>query len=294
LERPPGFFQGSELPRLLVLAVVMVVGWGLIWHFARKVAQPPDPALLVTEKPEPIVADRSPEFESVTDRTPVGFRDNAAYALLLERARSKSPDELAAVSRRDVLLPHLWQNPDQYRGIPIHLLGTALRVLRYPTKLSKTGWIYEASIITPDARRAPFQCVFEEAPVGLPIGADVSERVVFNGYFLKIWGYHAGDVARGAPLLVGKIGWEPRDPAGADAGNSTLRWSLMAIAVMFVVSLGRWAYQLYRLFTAPPVSPLLAAGSPVEEIDPGALNDWVQSLGPGDESTVDGDDTDLG
>ena len=287
MERPSGFFQGSELPRLLILAIIMVVGWALVWHFARRLP-PAEPELVATAKPEPIVPDQSIEFETVTDRAPVAFRDNAAYALLLERARAKSPAELAAVSRRDVNLPHLWQNPQLYRGVPIHLLGTALRVLRYPSKLSKTGWIYEASIITPDATRNPFQCVFEEAPTGLPIGPDVSERVVFNGYFLKIWKYQASDVARGAPLLVGRIGWVPRETAGTDGDNSTLRWSLIAIGLMFVVSLGRWAYQLYRLFTVPPVSPLLSAGSPPDEIDTLALDDWVHSMG----SNGDDDDPD--
>ena len=43
MERPPGFFQGSELPRLLILAIVMVVGWALVWHFARRLPQPPSP-----------------------------------------------------------------------------------------------------------------------------------------------------------------------------------------------------------------------------------------------------------
>ncbi len=204
MERPPGFFRGSELPRLLILAVVMVVGWALVWHFARKLPPPDEPELVATVKPEPIVADRSVEFETVTDRTPVEFRDNAAYALLMQRARSKTPAELAAVSRRDVQLPHLWQNPQLYRGVPIHLLGTALRVLRYPSKLSQTGWIYEASIITPDATRNPFQCVFEEAPPGLPMGTNISERVVFNGYFLKIWRYQAGDVGAVRRCLSGE------------------------------------------------------------------------------------------
>jgi hypothetical protein len=288
VERPSGFFHGSELPRLLILAVVTVAGWGLVWHFARRLPQPAEPELVATAKPEPIVPDQSIEFETVTDRTPVEFRDNAAYALLLERARAKSPSELAAVSRRDVSLPHLWQNPQLYRGVPIHLLGTALRVLRYPSKLSKTGWIYEASIITPDATRNPFQCVFEEAPAGLPIGPEVSERVVFNGYFLKIWKYKAGDVARGAPLLVGRIGWVPRETASTDGENSTLRWSLIAIAVMFVISLGRWAYQLYRLFTAPPVSPVLSPGSRTDEIDELSLEQWAHSMSSdGDEDDPD-------
>jgi hypothetical protein len=293
VERSASFFRGSELPRLLVLAVIMIAGWGLFVRFANRPPAPPEPALTAGDTPQPIVADRSVEFESVTDRTPVDFRDNAAYAMLLKRARGHSPAELAAVSRRDVLLPHLWQNPELYRGIPIHLLGTALRILRYPSKLSETGWIYEASIITPDAPRNPFVCVFEEAPKGLPIGPNVSERVVFNGYFLKIWKYQAGDVARGAPLLVGHIGWEPREPSTADGNNATLRWSLIAIGAMFVFSLARWMYQLVRVFRAPPSAPFLAAASRNDEIHPEDLEAWVHSMGPeGNDSTADPDETD--
>jgi hypothetical protein len=267
----------------------MVVGWAMVWHFAQKIPPPAEPDLVATEKPEPIVADRSIEFETVTDRTAIGFRDDAAYALLLARARDKSATELAKVSRRDILLPHLWQNPELYRGVPIHLLGTARRVLRYPCKLTPSGWIYEASIITPDATRHPFVCVFEDAPSGLPLGPNLSERVVFNGYFLKIWKYQASDVARGAPLLVGRIGWDPRETSSTGGDNSTLRWSLIAIAVMFVISLGRWAYQLYRLFTVPPVSALLSPGSPTEEVDASALDDWVQSMRSDGDSSIEDD-----
>jgi hypothetical protein len=292
VERPSAFFRGSELPRLLVLAVVMVAGWGLFLHFANRPPAPVEPALTAGDNPEPIVADHSVEFETVTDRTAVEFRDNAAYAMLLQRARGHSPAELAAVSRRDVLLPHLWQNPKLYRGVPIHLLGTALRILRYPSKLSETGWIYEASIVTPDAPTNPFVCVFEDAPKGLPIGPNVSERVVFNGYFLKIWKYQARDVARGAPLLVGRIGWEPRESSTANGNNGTLRWSLVAIGAMFVFSLARWMYQLVRAFRASPISPLLATSTPTEEINTEDLKAWVHSMGRDDDLTSDQDETD--
>ena len=104
--------------------------------------------------------------------------------------------------------------------MPIHLLGTARRVLRFESKLSKTGWLYEAWIVTPDAPKFPYTCVFEEAPEGFPLGADVSERVVFNGYFLKIMKYQAGDVARGAPCWsAGSAG----HPAAAPAGGAPRR-----------------------------------------------------------------------
>ena len=70
----------------------------------------------------------------------------------------------------------------------------------------------------------------------------MSERVVFNGYFLKIWKYEAADTARGAPLLVGRIG---------------------------------------RKFLSPSSSRSLAAApKPIdEEIDPVSLDAWVRSVG---------------
>jgi hypothetical protein len=275
VRRPSPFFQGSELSRLVILATIMVVGWVLFWNFTQRRAAMAEPPLTAEENPPPVVADKSVEFETVTDRTPISFRDNAAYSLLLGRAREKSPEGLAAVTRRDITLAHLWKNPDLYRGVPIHLLGTALRVLRYESKLSKTGWLYEAWIIAPDSTRVPYVCVFEQAPKGLPIGGNISERVVFNGYFLKLMKYQAGDVPRGAPVLVGRLGWEPSATSPADETNNTLKWSLWVIVGMFVVSLGRWGFQLHRLFTAPKLSPKLP---PTEEIDPSSLNAWAQSL----------------
>ena len=78
-------------------------------------------------------------------------------------------------------------------------MGTALRVLRYESKLSKTGWLYEAWI---DHAGRPggslTSASSRSSPKGFPIGTNVSERVVFNGYFLKIMKYEAADVARGA------------------------------------------------------------------------------------------------
>src|SRR3954451_2197063 len=201
----------------------MVVGWGLVWQFAQQQPGAVEPAPRAEARTEPVVPDRSEAFESVTDRTPMSFRDTAAYDLLLAKARGKAPAELAAESRRDIALTHLWERPELYRGVPVHLLGTAMRVIRFESKLSKTGWLYEAWVVTPDARKYPYTCVFEEPPPGFPIGTDVSERVVFNGYFLKLMKYQAGDVARGAPVLVGKLGWDPRpDPAPAAEGHRPL------------------------------------------------------------------------
>jgi len=276
----------------LILAFVMVVGWGLFWQFTHKLPEAAEPAVTVSEQPEPIVADRSVEFETVKDRAPIEFRDMAAYSLLLSRARGKTPAELAALSRRDVVLAHVWQNPELYRGVSIHLLGTAKRVIRNQAKMIENRWLYEAYVFTPEAPRVPYICVFEEAPKGFPIGADVSERVVFNGYFLKIMKYKAGDVVRGAPILVGRLGWEPHEPPSSEGTNTTLRWSLLIIGALFFVSLARWIYQLRRLFSPRGVAPLPSPKAASEEIDPSSLNAWARSMAADVESTSDQDDSD--
>jgi len=284
VERAGSFFRGSELPRLLILAGIMVGGWAFAWNYFQKRPEPAEPPILVSKKPEPVQPDRSPEFETVTDRTPMSLRDNAAYSLLLDRARGLSSDELAAKSRRDIFLAHLWETPQLYRGVAVHLLGAALRVLRYPSKLSPSGWLYEAWIITPEQTRVPYVCVFEDAPEGLPIGPNISERVVFNGYFLKVMKYSAGDVSRGAPVLIGRIGWVPGETSpGAGGGPTLLQISLAVLTVLIAISLGRWIYQLRRLHARPAAGPLLLSRSTPEEIEPSQLDAWVRSMADDDD-----------
>ena len=82
-----------------------------------------------SRRPPPVEPDRSVEFETVTDRTPLALRDMAAYAMLLKRAAATAPADLARQARRDIFFTHLWERPAHYRGVPVHLLGTARRVL---------------------------------------------------------------------------------------------------------------------------------------------------------------------
>jgi hypothetical protein len=278
VEQTSSFFRGSELPRLLVLVAVALCGWALMWYLSQERPRTPELGPMATERPEPVVADRSVEFESVTDRTPMSFRDNAAYSLLLSRARGKTAGELAALCRRDVVLAHLWQTPELYRGVGIHLEGNANRVIRYQSTQSGNGWLYEAWIFTPDAPKVPYVCVFEAAPRGLPIGPNVTERVVFNGYFLKLMRYQAGDVPRGAPVLVGRIGWLPPPPPSQWGSGSTLRWMLLALVVMFVISLFRWVLPMRRLFAMPGRPSVHSSLDRPREIDAQALNAWLADL----------------
>jgi hypothetical protein len=223
------------------------------------------------------VPDPAPEFETVTDKTVMGFRDVAAYDLLIKRARSLRPAELAARARSDITLAQIYERPAHFRGVAIHLLGAARYVHRYESKLSRTGWLHEAWIFTTDSQGYPYVCVFEEAPQGFPIGPDLSERVVFNGYFLKLMRYQAGDVPRAAPVLVGQIGWKKPTPGGHDGRSSLSTWMAALVGVAFVYALYRWLTGLKRSLSPRPVASRLL-DRPNEEIDPEALAGWVESV----------------
>ena len=198
-----GFFRGRELSRFLILLTITIVGWGAVYHYASRTTEETEPDFVSTGTPPAVKPETSPEFESVTDKTVIGFRDMAAYVKLLDRVRDSTPAALTAEARRDVFYAHLWEFPKDYRGVPVRISGAALRSLYYPSKNSKTGWIYESWIRTPDLPKNPYVCISEEFPKGFPIGQNISETVTFDGYFLKLLRYEAGDVPRAAPMVIG-------------------------------------------------------------------------------------------
>jgi hypothetical protein len=277
-----GFFKGAELSRLLILLAIVVTGWALVWKYIYFKQQPPpdpDPTPAAHRAAQARVEpDKAPEFESVTDWTPIGLRDMAAYDLLLKRARQTPAADLARQGHRNLLYTDLWERPASHRGVPIHLLGTARRVHSYESKKSPQGRIYEAWVSTSESQGNPYVCVFEDLPKGLPVGPDVSERVVFNGYFLKEMRYRAGnDVVRGAPVLIGKIGWTPATTA--PERDRSVFWMALIVGVMFVISLFRWIHGLRRSLSAGARTQRASfIGRPAEEIAPDDLAQWVESV----------------
>jgi hypothetical protein len=284
-----GFFRGSELSSLLVLLTLMFVGWALVWTYLQHEAGPPEePEPSARATPPRVEPDASPAFESVTDRTPIGLRDMAAYDLLLKRAREVSAAELARKSHGDLFFTDLWERPEHYRGVPVHLLGTARRVHSYESNLSPKGRLYEAWISTHESQGYPYVCIFEDLPEGMPVGPDLAERVVFNGYFLKEMRYLAGkEVQRAAPVLIGKIGWTPGHSAGKR--DSSVFWMALIVAILFVISLFRWIIGLRRSLARRSLASSLIR-RPTDEIAPDDLAHWVESVQEGEGQSHDQDD----
>ncbi len=284
-----GFFRGSELPRLLLLAGITVAGIVAVVASANRQVDRPEPPSM----PRPTVSmplpppDPALELEGLLDKTPMTARDNPAYLLLLDRVRLTPPAELDRQARRDVVFSQLIDNPARYRGLPIQLEGTILRVLRQDTSESKlfpNGHFYEAHLITSDSQNFPYILAFEDAPAHLPIGDDVRLHATFSGYFFKLFAYVAGDGRRFAPLLVGRIRWlenpgagtaPGQRPGGRNAGSIGL-WPWLAIGALGLYATIRWTLFFRRRFA--PISRLPRRTTIVtDRIDPDALTEWLNA-----------------
>ena len=289
--RPASLFRGGELPGLSSSSVVLA-GWPMILLFARPKAEPPRPA--AARRPPPARARQRLEFQALIDKTPIRPARERRLRGPPRAGPRDAPRELAADARRDVFYTHLWERPELYRGVPVHLEGTA-KVLPHEVNPGFTprAKLFEAWFVTPENRPFPYVVMFEDAPAGLPVGHDLNQRVTFDGYFLKLLRYQAGDADRAAPLLVGRLrrlaaDGTPAPPVprpAADAGKG--RWNLTVAAVLGALGVYvaiRLVFQVRRVMAPSARRPsLLAPDRPAEEIAPEALADWLANVPDEDE-----------
>jgi xanthosine utilization system XapX-like protein len=251
------FFRGNELRGLIVFVVVLAIGWPVILNYARPKDRVPEPPPPVDSRP--LNAETGIEFAGLIDKSPMSFRDNAAYKILLDRARTTSSAELSKAARRDVMYTNLWERPDLYRGVPIHFEGTLRKTLAHEKmnpELSVKGKLIECWFVTRESNPLPLVVMIEEPPPGLVISPDMSERVVVDAYFLKLLRYIAGDAHRAAPLLVGRLRWMNADvKTGAlpNANPAPPSWAnpVLIVGGLLVVYLGFRIYLTVMRYRKP-------------------------------------------
>ena len=139
------------------------------------------------------------------EKEPLAFRELAAYAALLKRARDSKLADLAANASRDLGIRELWDHPDDHRSDLVELRGFVRGIVSRESKLVASGKLYELWIAPPGREREVFACVAEKLPQGFQVDASDGEPVVFHGFFLKVIVYEAVDSRRGAPLLIGRF-----------------------------------------------------------------------------------------
>jgi hypothetical protein len=281
-------FRGSELSRLFVLLAILAAGWPMVLYYAtrRPASVKPLPAKPAEALPP---ADTSPEFLGIQDKSPLSARENPAYITLLERARSTPAKTLAAESLRDVLYSQIIQTPERFRGLPIHIEGTARRIVFQDVvdpRIFPKGRFYEAYVFTPDSQKFPYILVFEDAPEGFKPGKDIYEPVSFDGYFFKLMLYRAGDVPRFAPLLVGRVTTVPGAGRAAAPSTGMIRseyWPVLILVALTIYLGFRFYFQLRK--SADSRRPATYASRPSGDIDSEALGAWLSGGSTSDGTT---------
>ena len=285
MTRNKGLFRGSELPRLLMLASFMVIGWVAFLSWKSRQVERPAP-LIANLDPVPPADDRV-EFQGVQDKRALNPRENPAYKLLVDRVRETPVEQLYAESRNDLVFSQFLDHPARYRGLPVHIQGTARRIVRQSAEGSSI-WpntdYYEAFIFTGDSQGFPWWVAFEDAPSGLTLGDNIFQPVVFDGYFLKLMGYRAGDAFRFAPLLIGRIRpvAVPAAQSGEPSGWPIKPWWLLALGALLVFGLLRWWMFARTAFGRKPGWKARSSVPVTDHIEPEDLKAWLdQDAGPG-------------
>jgi hypothetical protein len=223
----------------------------------------------------------SEEFMALTDgAVEMGKEEMPAYWRLFSWTQHQSTAKLQERASKDFVFNQFIRDPDEQRGKLFRVELNVRRVLAYDAPENKAGVkkVYEIWGWTTESKAWLYCVLTPELPAGMPVGTDVYERASFTGYFLKVQGYHAAgagprDKPLAAPLLIGRISWNPSALREARAetdfdwlarqarqpGTLTF-WAIAGVALIFLGGLGYWLYT----FLTPRRGAIQAAQSDFE------------------------------
>jgi hypothetical protein len=177
-----------------------------------------------------------------------------AYRRLFKWITPQSTEELAARNPPAAVFQQLTQHSERYRGELLTLELTVRRVEEDPVvagnpagldhvyqlwgwPTSGRGWLYV--IVTP------------ELPPGFPIGPDAYQTVRVYGYFFKLQGYQPANAKPNArplvaPLIVGKLVWEPTTATVSPAEKTLSLVFLAGGSLIVLCAIGYWIVKARR------------------------------------------------
>src|SRR5262249_50924891 len=130
------------------------------------------------------------------------------------------------------------------------------RILRYDAPPNPLGLkhVYEIWGWTDESQAWPYVVVAPEIPHGMPIGSKVYEQGTVAGYFFKLQGYYAAgagpnDKPLSAPLILGRVDWQPTAKATATELPSYWLWTFIGGSVLIIG--GNLAWWFWRRKTPP-------------------------------------------
>ncbi len=290
-----GFFRGKEGKSLLVLVGLLIVGWPSVYYFGTMKAPEPPKRMPVAEIAPLPPPDPNPAFQGLRDKTEMSPIDDPAKELAFKKAREIRPDDLKKEARTGVTPQELCMRPSRYRGLPIHFDGYAQIVsVDEDPGFTPSNRYYTIWMNVPPDPLIPCCVLVADVPKSLPAGRNLQVKVAFDGYFLKLRAYQAVDRPRFAPLLIGRLEFDPATAAAPK--EKSIWWTIWPLGLIFGYLALRIAFGLRKnLPKRTEPRQFFIEEDPsharAKHIEPEQLNQWLASGAPvRDETSAEDED----
>jgi hypothetical protein len=223
------------------------------------------------------------EFQALTDGTlKLGPEEMEPYDRLVEWVKNQSFAQLSARAKKGLRYSNLYDDPDRHRG-ELVALDVEIRLASDAGKNRYGVPLYEAWGATNESRGRLYALIIEDYPKGMPAGDSICEKARFVGYFLKLQGYEPATAKPGqkpekAPLLIGRVQWEPVVAPRVDTTREWL-WGLPLLAMVLAVFVFQWAY--FKWFRRRPAVRPVTSRAADGDILP--IESWLDRPGFGAE-----------
>ena len=156
------------------------------------------------------------ECQALTDGTLyIGEEEMFAYKRLIQWAHNQPLALMRQRARKDLIFDNFVSRPEKYRGQLVELDLNVRLVRKCDVKGPGGEQLSEVWGYTEESGNHLYAVTVIDLPKEMPVGTRVYETAKVVGYFLKVQGYEPGGAkpnARplNAPLLIGRILWEPK------------------------------------------------------------------------------------
>lgn len=240
-------------------------------------APPPIPEATGPTHEDPDQAETArEEFQAITDGVLNLHKiEMEPYYRLVFWSNNQPFERMRQLGRSDLLYTHFHDEPDKYRG-QLVTMDIDVRQVIDAGKARDGTHLYEIRGFTSNSWDRPYFFIVVDCPKDMPVGPSVREKAKFTGYFLKLQGYlpaeaKPGDPIEKAPLLIGRIKWEPEVVPEADETREWI-WGLALFAVIGLVLAARFLY--FRLKPRRRTSLPNTAMSPSGEVI--SIDSWLE------------------